>query len=350
LTADDKKDFRSLFGAPGQGWQHRDMTFLEALCSGRAHPGLNERRGMSEGDNQAGGFLVPNELAETVHNVSVGQELVLPRCNVIRMSGASIEVPAFAISDMSSSLFGGFTASWTGETGTMTDANPTTRSMNFVAKKLTGFVRLSNELFEDIGRRSNDLLNVIGQGLSWYRDKYLLTGDGVGKPLGIKNSPCAIEIPKETGQAADTIVYENLVKMLSRMHPAGVNRCVWVCHPSCLPQLLSLSISLGTGGSHIPVLTATSGKYECLTRPLVLSEHMSVVGDVFDIALIDFSQYAVALRSDLHMNMSAHTYFNTDELAIRLISRFDGQSLWDQAMTLPDGVTTVSPVVTLAAR
>jgi hypothetical protein len=36
--------------------------------------------------------------------------------------------------------------------------------------------------------------------------------------------------------------------------------------------------------------------------------------------------------------------------AMRLIARLDGQFLWDSALTLKDGSTTVSPCITLQTR
>ncbi len=66
--------------------------------------------------------------------------------------------------------------------------------------------------------------------------------------------------------------------------------------------------------------------------------------------LCDFSQYVCGLRSEMRIDLSQHLYFTTDEGAARLIERHDGQPLWDEALTLEDGSTEVSPFVTLAER
>ena len=52
----------------------------------------------------------------------------------------------------------------------------------------------------------------------------------------------------------------------------------------------------------------------------------------------------------MRFGLSEHVYFESDELAARLISRFDGQTMWDEALTLSDGSHTVSPFVTLGER
>lgn len=58
----------------------------------------------------------------------------------------------------------------------------------------------------------------------------------------------------------------------------------------------------------------------------------------------------VALRSDMRFDTSIHVAFETDEILSRIIERHDGQPLWDSALTLEDGSTTVSPFVVLEAR
>jgi hypothetical protein len=56
------------------------------------------------------------------------------------------------------------------------------------------------------------------------------------------------------------------------------------------------------------------------------------------------------MRETLRVDISEHVHFNTDQLAARLISRHDGQPLWDSTLTLEDNVTEVSPFITLESR
>lgn len=63
--------------------------------------------------------------------------------------------------------------------------------------------------------------------------------------------------------------------------------------------------------------------------------------------MADLSQYCVGLRSGMRFDVSIHTHFSTDEILARLIERYDVQPLWDTALTLEDGSTTVSPFVVL---
>ena len=345
----EPKDYRSLFGSQRTvEWRDEQSNFFSALFSGRFHP---ELRAMSEGVPSDGGFLIPTELQEKIHSVSLESEVVMPRAVVAPMQSNSLLLPAVEIGDHSSNLYGGFVASYKPEAGTLTEADPKIRQMELQAKKLTGFVRFSNELMADAVRFEDQILGICGKGLGWYRDKSFLKGSGAGEPLGILNADCTIVQDKEAGQAADSIVYPNLVKMLSRLHAASFQNSVWVCHQSTIPELLQLSIAIGTGGSHIPVLQENGGQFTILTRPVIFTEKTAVLGDQGDILLADFSQYIIGLRQDgMRMDLSQHVYFTTDEGAARLIERHDGQPLWGESLTLEDGSTTVSPFVVLQAR
>jgi HK97 family phage major capsid protein len=343
-----KKDWRSMFGNGGYKWQDKDTNFWQAAFSGRYHPGLI-KNAMTESVPSDGGFLVPGEQAQRIHAVSLENEIVQPRAYVQPMNSNEIKIPAISIGDHSTALFGGFTASYTAEAGTISENDPKARSMTLNAKKLTGLIRFSSELNADTPGGMSQIENLCGKGLAWYRDKAFLKGTGAGEPLGILNADCTVEVDPEGGQGA-TIIYENLTAMMSRMFAGSFENSVWVCHQSTIPELLKLSLAVGLAGSHVPVMNESNGVFRILTRPVIFTEKTETLGDRGDIMLCDFSQYVVGLRSEMRFETSIFTHFETDELLSRIIERHDGQSLWNEALTLEDGSTTVSPFVVLGAR
>jgi len=349
IEPNGRKDYQALFGKDGYQWPDKETNFFAAALSGRHHPGLIQNS-MSETVPSDGGFLVPSEQAARIHAVSLENELVMPRCYVQPMRSNTIKIPAMSIGDHSTALFGGFTASYTAEAGTISEANPKARAMELAAKKLTGLIRFSSELNADVPGGMGQIETLCGKGLAWYRDRFFLKGTGAGQPLGILNAGCTIEVEKETGQNADTIMYENLTKMMSRIFAGSFQNSVWVCHQTTIPMLLTLSLSVGTGGDHIPVMTESNGQFKILTRPVIFTEKTETLGNKGDIMLADFSQYVVGLREDMRFDTSIHVAFETDEILSRIIERHDGQPLWDSALTLEDGSTTVSPFVVLEER
>ena len=101
---------------------------------------------------------------------------------------------------------------------------------------------------------------------------------------------------------------------------------------------------------HLKVMDEKAGKFTLLTRPLIFSEKMDPLGSQGDLLLADFSQYSVGIRKEMRLESSVHVAFQTDEIAHRCIVRVDGQPLWDEALTLEDGSTTVSPFIVLEER
>ncbi len=346
----DPKGYADLFGSEdGYKWQDKTTSFFGAVLSGRHHPDLNPK-GMTEGVGSDGGFLVPTEYAERIHTVSLESEIVAPRAFLQPMKSNELKLPAMTIGSHFASIYGGFKASYTGEAGTINENDPTTRSMTLVAKKLTGLIRFSNELAQDIPGGENQLVQLCGKGLGFFRDRAFLKGSGAGEPLGVLNANCTIEVTPEVGQLDGTILYENLAKMFSRLHPASMANAVWICNGSAIPQLLGLTIGTGTGGVHFPVLKENSGTFSIFGKECVFTEKVPSVGQRGDVILADLSQYVVGLRAGMRFDTSAHVHFVTDELMARLIERHDGMPLWDQPLTQEDGATTVSPFVVLAAR
>jgi len=343
-----KKDYKSMFGSNGYKWPDKETNFFAAALSGRHHPGLIQNS-MSETVPSDGGFLIDSETAANIHAVALENELVMPRCYVQPMRSNEIKIPAMVIGDHSAALFGGFTASYTAELGTISENSPKARSMTLMAKKLTGLIRFSSELNADTQGGMRQIEALCGKGLGFFRDRAFLKGTGAGQPLGILNADCTIEVSAETGQAT-SIVYENLVNMMASMFAGSFANSVWVAHQTCIPQLLTLSVAIGLSGDRIPVMTESDGGFKILTRPVLFSEKNEPLGTRGDIMLCDFSQYVVGLREGMRFDTSIHTHFTTDELLSRIIERHDGQPLWSEPLTLEDGTTEVSPFVVLEAR
>jgi len=348
VGARGRRDYRSLFGphVSADGWKD-SREWLRAACSGRFHP---ELRTVSEGNDSAGGFLIPTEFSAEIHDVALEDEIILRRARVEPMRSDTKRISAVEIGSHASHLYGGVVAYWTSEGGAMTEASPKFRAMQLVAKKVTILLLFSSEWAEDAADGQNGLARLAGGALGWYRDRAFLTGSGAGQPLGILNGPCLITVAAETGQAAASVCYENLAKMLAALHPSCWKNSVWIVHPGLIPSLLTLGVTIGTGGAFYPTLREDSGQFSMLSRPVIFSEKMTTPGTVGDIMLCDFSQYVVGMRRDLRFEVSTGPHFSTDQIDARLICRVDGQPLWNETLTLADGTTKLGPFIALAAR
>ena len=125
---------------------------------------------------------------------------------------------------------------------------------------------------------------------------------------------------------------------------------MWIASETVLPQLLTLSIAVGTGGNIIQPFNESDGSFSLLGRPVLFSGgHLPVLGDANDIMLVDLSQYAIGLRKEMRVERSPVPQWTTDQMSYRVIVRADGQGTWSSAFT-PDNGDTMSWVIGLGAR
>jgi HK97 family phage major capsid protein len=181
----------------------------------------------------------------------------------------------------------------------------------------------------------------------------IVNGLGGGQLLGFSKAPCLVTVAKETGQASQTIVYENLVKMWSRMWGRSRPNSVWLIKQDIEPQLYTMGLTIGTGGApvYLPPGGASQSPFATLFgRPVIEIEYANTLGQVGDIMLVDLSQYLMIDKGPMQSASSIHVRFLNDETTFRFIYRCDGKPLWNVAVTPNKGTNTLSPFVTLAAR
>jgi HK97 family phage major capsid protein len=133
------------------------------------------------------------------------------------------------------------------------------------------------------------------------------------------------------------------------MYAAGRQRAVWLASDTTIPQLMTLGVAIGTGGTWIPALKEQSGKFTLLGRPVYFTELMPILGAANDIIFCDVSQYSVGLRKDLSIDVSNIPGWTQDLTSLRIIVRFDGMATWDKPITPRKG-DSQSWAVGLAAR
>src|SRR5690606_36302071 len=102
--------------------------------------------------------------------------------------------------------------------------------------------------------------------------------------LGVLNSPAKVAVEKETGQAAGTINFANTSKTISRCW--GLDQAVWLANHDARPQLMQISLPVGTGGVPMYQPSPTAGAPGRLHgRPIFYTEFAATVGSVGDLIL-----------------------------------------------------------------
>jgi HK97 family phage major capsid protein len=311
------------------------------------HAGLNDPRLQATatiGIPSEGGFSVPDEHTAALFDASLHLEAIRPRAQVWAMRGSSIKAPAWEAS--TDTTLGG----WTAEAAEIAPSTPQLRAIELRAKKLAVLTELSAELAADGLGYAEQLQRRFVSAIGRHLDRGFLRGAGAEGPLGILNSPALITVAKETNQADGSIVYSNLARMYSRLPAASMRQATWIVSPTCIPQLLQLSVPIGTAGSHVQVMNEVNGKFTIFGLEVVVTDIAPALGDAGDVLLADLSAYIIGQRQGLELAQSAHAGFSRATTYFRALLRADGAPGLSAPIAREYGGDTESPFVALGAR
>lgn len=312
------------------------------------------RDAMSSTDPASGGFLIPEEFRAELLSVALETAIVRPRATVIPMASLRIAMPMIDVTSNVSNVYGGIVAYWTEEGAALTQSQPKFAQAVLEAKKLTAYTEVPNELPADSAISVEAFIGArFPRAVSYFEDVAYTSGTGAGEPVGwaTAGNTALVSQAKESGQLADTILWENIVKMYSRMLPESLNRAVWLVPPDAFAELATMALSVGTGGSAIWLNNGVVGPpMTILGRPVIVTEKVSKLGDAMDISFVDFDYYLIGDRMAMSAITSTDYKFGNDITAYRLIQRVDGRPWIKSAITPKNGGPTLSPFVSLAAR
>jgi HK97 family phage major capsid protein len=314
--------------------------------------------GLSESVPADGGFLVQQDFVPGLitPDHSVGRVLgLIPANRRMMVSGNSNGVALNGIDETSrvdGSRYGGVTGYWESEGAEKTATKPKFRKINMYLNKVFALAYATDEVLQDASLLTTVVGNAARDELMFKVDDAIIEGTGGGMPQGILISPGLVTVAKEVGQAADTVVAENIVKMWSRRW-VSASGYVWFVNQDVTPQLHGLNLPVGTGGAlvYMPAGGLSGNPYGTLYgAPVIEIEQASTVGDVGDIILASMEKYLFIDKGGINAASSIHVRFIYDETAFRFVYRCDGQTLNNSALTPFKGTNTVSPFVTLAER
>ena len=247
------------------------------------------------------------------------------------------------------SRWGGIRGYRIAEGDTITASKPKFRRINWELRKYAALVYATDELLADVSQFSAVVNQGVGEEFAFMANDDILNGLGTNGPLGILATSAYVSITKETNQAADTIVYENLSKMWARLLSSSKPNAYWFINTDCNPELDSLALTVGTSALEPRFVNyGPDGILRIKGRPVVETEFSPSIGDAGCIMVADMSQYLFWEKGGVQAASSIHLAFTTDEQVFRFIYRCDGQPSIASALTPYKGTSsTVSPFVIL---
>lgn len=346
---------------PKRGFKNYGGFLIEAHKAGKnPHHTPMKAAGLSERFAEDGGFLVPEDFRQEMQTKITGDESLLSRCSQFLTAKNTLTMPVNETAPWDSSA--GIQAYWEGEDTAHTASKGKFGELSMKLHKLSALVPVTEELLEDAPLIESWITNNAPQAMLQKVNTAIISGGGVGMPLGFLNSGFKVKVSKVSMQTADTIRFENVNDMIGRMVPGSLGNAVWLVNPLALPQLRTMVILTGSATStpvFLPATGVSSAPYGTLYGIpfLPMMGGVKALGDEGDICLVDLKYYFAALKAAANGNnlgvkaaVSTHLYFDTDKVAFKFTMRMAGQVPYKSAITNQAGDFTGSGIITLEDR
>jgi len=313
--------------------------------------------GHVEAVGEDGGFLLQGETSIDLITNGFNNSAILSRA-ANRDIGMSQFVELVGIDETSrvnGSRGGGVRVYTDKELALMTQSKTKFEKIRIEPKRLTGMYFASDEILNNAPILQGEMAELFDMEFAFKGQDLAINGSGAGEAMGVLTAPALVTVAKEAAQPAKTIVFQNLVNMKARIRTRNRASVIWVANQDIEPQLYTLSLPVGTGGSVMPVYVPSQDPTSevagtLLGIPIVFVEQCATLGTKGDIILADWSTYWAANKGGIESANSIHLKFDYNQTTFRFRTWFDGQPRMKSAITPYKGSNTVSAFVTLAAR
>lgn len=303
-----------------------------------------------------GGFMVGVQREEGLMKRAYDQSVLASRCSETPIGPGFDSLEALQLDEDSratGSRLGGVRVYRAAEADTVTASKTKTNLFEIRLHDLMAITYLTDRETQDAPAMQSIIEEAFAEEFAFVLDDEIYRGSGAGQCQGILTAACTVSVAKETGQAADTLVAENIQKMWARVPARIRTRGVWVFNQELETQMQNMQIGTGTSAQlvYLPAGGLTQVPHAMIYgRPAIAIEQASAPGDVGDIAFVVLDQYKLASKGGLKTDESLHVRFLYNEKALRFTKRINGKPTWKSAVTPYKGNNTLSPFVTLAAR
>ena len=316
--------------------------------------------GLAAMNDTDGGFLIEaDKQAEIMKSKNDDMPTLADDCRTIILSSNSNSFVANALNDNSRAdgvRLGGVEAYWIGEGETPSATKPSLRQVEIFLNKIAAIGYATEELLADAAALSTVMRDGFRSAIRYQVGSAVFEGNGHKKLKGLMDAStkARLTIAKESGQAADTFVYKNALKMYTAMHPSLITGAKWYINAEVWPEIISMVVATGSSSGQtvfLPPNGVHDAPYGLLFgRPVVPIEACNALGEEGDVLFANMSAYAIVKKGDITEQESMHVRFLQGEMAFRCIQRIGGQPIPNDVWTPAKGTQKQAAFVTLAVR
>jgi HK97 family phage major capsid protein len=346
------------------------------------------------GGGSTGGFLVKTEFADSVFDQARTVKGPFSECQWRTCAAREFQWPIFAGSSrQNGSRWGGMISaiglSEIQDLSKSALAQPTIANIVFSMQPVAIYSSpISNDLLADTALVAPALDYAARAEIRYAIEYSLLVGgpaasnvgpSNLGGPQSVLNAPSTVVVPKQSGQATETIVFQNIDQLWAAIASGNKRRACWHMNDNTLAAVDQLAtsgqwpesiyISAGRYGNEYPIIKG---------RPVYVSEACNPIGTPGDIICADWNDYWLVIhkpkptdstlsfsltqpadsghmgiigmpQDSIESRRSDEFLYNIDSVAFMWRFRCDGRWMWPGAVTDPNG-NKVGPASILAQR
>lgn len=339
-SSDEKKDF---------GFDSLGEFVSTAVQNSKNSPeddrlkelGDHMEKDLSTDPGSAGGFLIPDAYGDMVELFTPQEAIFRPRATIVdggEQPDSKTIMPALDQSG-DNGVYAGVSVDWVEEGGKKPETDYDYTDVVLEPSEIAAHIPISDKLLRNAPSVAGTVNQLLTWGIAQAEDDAFMTGDGLGKPLGVIGHDATISQNRDT---SDEVNYADIVNMYSNAVMGG--EYVWTINQTVLPELMQMT---DAGSNLIWQPNAQEGVPGTLLGiPVMINQRQPSLGNTGDVALMDLSYYYINDGVGTMIASSEHVEFLNNKTVIKAFKTVDGQPAIKDTLSLEDG-TTVSPFVTL---
>jgi HK97 family phage major capsid protein len=303
-----------------------------------------------------GGYLIPEEVRADIMTRALEGAIVRPQATVVPLPTGKLRWPINDMTTEVGEVYGGIQFAWLDAGETFTETSASFGALSLEQHKLGGLASVPNELIRFAPALETWMRTNMPNGIREFEDRALISGDGVGKPLGglHANNPALITVNGESGQPVATLTWVNFLAMFARLLPESYATAEWDITPDAIPEVHTMALPVGTGGSAVMFGEGQGSAklpMSILGIPIRYTRKApAVLGTQGDVSLVDWTKYTIGDALAVQFDTSEHSSFRSDKTDFRILLHEDGAPSMLSALTPQNNGPTLSAFIQLATR
>jgi len=323
-----------------QGKKEYDPAFEAYLRKGKDRMGANDLKTLTEGADDAGGFLVPTDYhVELIKKIAT---VATVRANA-RVAQTSRDIARWprVVYTTDDKYTSGVRLSWTGESPVSSTSHrvtdPVFGTYSIPVHTAMASMPISNDLIEDSAFDIMGMsVDMIGEAFGLGENATFWTGSGIGQPMGITTQVDGDGPASVVSGSASTIVAAGVVDTAYALPAQYERNAKWYMSKATEKVIRSLRSDSGAGagtGDYLWPIYGQVGNFgpaprELMGFPTVRDEFLpAIAGNAYPVVFGDLMGYLVLDRVGLSVQRYSEIYAESNISLLLARKRVGGQTI-----------------------